>query len=139
MKNQEMCKEQGRYTVTADEFAGELLPLVKDFFTAEAEVAENGTLNVSSTNGEKFPISVQKAEYRSQQTEAPCRRICGRALSAFRRYCAAILFLDAGTNRGKHRCRNGASKFSPIKKNSGHKNIKNFFGKIIYLSFNHML
>ena len=62
MKNQEMCKEQGRYTVTADEFAGELLPLVKDFFTAEAEVAESGTLNVTFTNGEKFTISVQKAE-----------------------------------------------------------------------------
>ena len=62
MKNEATLKAENSYTVAEDEFARELLPLVKDFFTAEAEEAGRGTLRVTFTNGEKFELRVQKLQ-----------------------------------------------------------------------------
>lgn len=50
------------YTVAENEFARELIPLVKDFFTAEAEETGAGKLLVTFTNGEKFEIDVKKVQ-----------------------------------------------------------------------------
>ena len=50
------------YTVAENELARELLPLVKDFFTADAEETGPGKLLVTFTNGEKFAIEVKKIQ-----------------------------------------------------------------------------
>ena len=62
MKYEATLKTENNYTVAADEFARELLPLVKDFFTAEAEETGSGTLLVTFTNGENFEICVNKMQ-----------------------------------------------------------------------------
>ena len=48
------------YTVTADEFARDMIPLVEDFFTAKAALAKNATLDVTFSNGETFSIEIRK-------------------------------------------------------------------------------
>ena len=62
MKNEATLTADNSYTVTADEFARELIPLVKDFFTAEAEETGRGALLVTFTNGETFEIKIQKTK-----------------------------------------------------------------------------
>ena len=62
MKHEATLKAETNYTVAENEFARELLPLVKDFFTAEAEETESSTLLVTFTNGEKFEIRVRKVQ-----------------------------------------------------------------------------
>lgn len=62
MKNNEVLREQTDYTVTENEFAKEMLPLVKDFFTADAKETAEGKLLVTFTNGEKFEICVKKLQ-----------------------------------------------------------------------------
>lgn len=47
------------YTVQADEFAREMIP-VEDFFTAKAVLAKNAALDVTFSNGETFSIEVRK-------------------------------------------------------------------------------
>ena len=48
------------YTVQADEFAREMIPLVEDFFTAKAVLAKNAALDVTFSNGETCSIEVRK-------------------------------------------------------------------------------
>ena len=62
MKYEATLKTENNYAVEADEFARELLPLLKDFFTAEAEETGSGKLLVTFTNGEKFEICVNKMQ-----------------------------------------------------------------------------
>lgn len=62
MKHNATLKTENNYTVSEEEFAREILPLVKDFFTAEAKETESGTLLVTFTNGEKFEIRVKKMQ-----------------------------------------------------------------------------
>lgn len=62
MKYEATLKTENNYTVSEEDFAREIIPLVKDFFTAEAKEAESGTLLVTFTNGEKFEIRVRKMQ-----------------------------------------------------------------------------
>lgn len=62
MKHEATLEAENNYTVAEDELAQELLPLVKDYFTAEAEETGRGTLLATFTNGEKFEIRVTKLQ-----------------------------------------------------------------------------
>lgn len=62
MKHEATLEAENNYTVAEDELARELLPLVKDYFTAEAEETGRGTLLATFTNGEKFEIRVTKLQ-----------------------------------------------------------------------------
>lgn len=62
MKYEATLKTENNYTVSEEDFAREIIPLVKDFFTAEAKETESGTLLVTFTNGEKFEIRVRKMQ-----------------------------------------------------------------------------
>lgn len=48
------------YTVQADQFAREMIPLVEDFFTAKAVLSDEATLDVTFSNGENFTVIFRK-------------------------------------------------------------------------------
>ena len=62
MKHEATLEAENNYTVAEDELARELLPLVKDYFTAEAEETGRGTLLATFTTGENFKIRDTKVQ-----------------------------------------------------------------------------
>ena len=62
MKHEATLEAENNYTVAEDGLARELLPLVKDYFTAEAEETGRGTPPATVTTGEKFELRVTKLQ-----------------------------------------------------------------------------
>ena len=114
MKHEATLEAENNYTVAEDELARELLPLVKDYFTAEAEETGRGTLLATFTNGEKFETGEPKLQYLPEPPPPP------------RRIWAGAAFFPQAKNKARRTRKENRAKFCYICAKAYRENLKIF-------------